>query len=195
MDPSKLAGAPHCNEELPVGDPEEIYLFHQFMPLVRTKDDGTTLQVSIPVEVAYPKLVQWVQSHPVGDGPDPLPVLKSGTVPFIKDWKPIAVKAAPPPRDVYLTDVTQVLASERFEDRGKKYSLVGVDEVAERLRAGEPVVATLASDKHPNGESLRLIPTVSSIAMAPDRVQLESADIAHLVAAKTLLVRASAPCG
>ena len=190
MDPSKLAGAPHCNEQLPVGDPEEIYLFHQFMPIVKD-DSGTTLQVAIPLEVAYPQLVQWVKAQPKGDGPDPLPLLKHGITSFVPDWKPGAMDPVLPARDVYVQDVTKLLASEHFEDSGKKYSIVGLDEVAQRLSAGMPVVATLLSDQDHKGESLRLIPAVSSIAAAPERVQLASSDIAHLLAGKTLLLPGS----
>jgi len=187
MDLSKLAGAPHCNEKLPVGDPEEIYLFHQFMPIVQD-DNGTTLQVAIPLEVAYPQLVQWVKAQPKGDGPDPLPLLKHGITPFVPKWKRIAIDPVVVPRDVYLQDVTKVLATGRFEDSGKKYNLGGREEVTERLSAGMPVVTKLPSNKNSKGEMLRLIPAVSSIGAMPDHVQLESADIAHFMAGKTLLL-------
>jgi hypothetical protein len=100
MNPSKLVGASRCNEKLPVGDPEDIYLFHQFMPIVKDDDNGTTLQVAIPLEVAYPQLVQWIKAQPNGDGPDPLPVLKQGFLPFVPDWKPATIDLVVPPRDV-----------------------------------------------------------------------------------------------
>ena len=113
--------------------------------------------------------------------------LKKGTTPFVKNWKTTAVVPDTPPRDVYLPEIAKTLVSGQFEDAGKKYSLVGKDEVAQRLSSGAPVVAMFQSDKSTSGESLRLIPGVASITDAPDRVTLDPADIAHLVAGDSLI--------
>lgn len=187
MAPSKLAGSPNCNEQLPVGDPDEAYLFHQFMPIVK-EEAGKTLLVAIPVEVAYPELVAWVHARSMPGDTERLGLLKRGLTPFVPNWKTTAIAPVTPPRDVYLAEITKVLVSGKFEHSGKKYSLVGLDEVAQRLSAGAPVVATFQSDKDTNGESLRLIPGVRSITDAPDRVLLDPADVAHLVAGDPLFV-------
>ena len=83
MAPSKLIGSPNCNEQLTVGDPDEAYLFHQFMPIVK-EDAGVTLQVAIPLEVAYPQLVAWVEARSMPGDVERLARLKKGTTPFIK---------------------------------------------------------------------------------------------------------------
>ncbi len=190
MKPSKLTGNPNCNEQLAVGDPDEAYLFHQFMPIVK-EEDGVTLQVVIPLEVAYPQLVSWVRARSKAGDVERLARLKWGITPFVEDWKTTAVTPETPAVDVYLPDTTKVLVTGQFENSGKKYSLVGRDEVAQRLSTGAPVVATFYSDKHTKGESLRLIPSVASIADAPDRVVIDQADVPYLVAGDPLMVHSA----
>ena len=51
-----------------------------------------------------------------------------------------------------------------------------------------PVVARFTSEREPGGTTLRLIPGASSIAAAPDRVQLEPGEVSHLLASQTLLL-------
>src|ERR1041384_4582352 len=119
MAPSKLAGAPNCNEQLPVGDPDEMYLFHQFMPIVK-EEAGATLQLAIPLEIAYPKLVAWVRARSLPGEVERLAALKKGTTPFVPKWKNAAVGPEPATKDVYISAPSKVLARGQFEHSGKK---------------------------------------------------------------------------
>ena len=157
------------------------------MPIVK-EEAGVTLQVAIPVDIAYPELVAWVRARSSPGDVERLARLKLGTTPFVENWKTAVVVPDTPPTDVYLPEVDKTVVSGQFEHAGKTYRLVGQDDVAQRLRTGEPVVATFQADKGTSSEVLRLIPGVASITDAPERVRLDPGDISHLVAGDALMV-------
>jgi hypothetical protein len=187
MAASKLAD---CNDQLPVGEADETYLFHQFMALVTEEDDGSTKRVAIPLDVAYPRLAELAKAEPRGLLTRRLDLLKKDVKSFVDGWKPRPPPdPVDPPIDVYVDDVSRVLAVGEIHADNKTFTIADNEVVTEQLRAGQPVMATMT----PEGDdatptTLRLIPTVSSIDAVPQRVEIEPSDVSFILDKKRVQV-------
>ncbi|MBN8842264.1 MAG: hypothetical protein J0H88_03360 [Sphingomonadales bacterium] len=185
MASSPLEGAPKCNEKLPTGTPEEIYHFHQFMP-IQMVTDGRMRPVGIPMEVANPVFVADVKKRFGSAANGILAAVRKDVAPLEQGWSNVTVAAPPMAKEILVKDVAAALVAGKIEDGGKSYDISELDAVKQALREGQVVLASIPVDNVPT--DVKLIPLATSGCDVPERVTLDQRSFDGLIKGEKLVL-------
>ncbi len=182
---SLLKGFPSCDEQLPVDDVVETYAFHQFIDL-RIEDDGNSRQIGVPVDVANPGYIRELRRAGV-DSPTLLAEIRGDVSPLKGAWPAPSDSDPDLPERVEIEDVAEVITAGEVAVGNKRYSLAGLADVAEDLKAGRSVQGRFV-DNNGRPAELELVPLVNSKCDLPQRIRFSAGDLAALTPARGVVV-------
>lgn len=178
MPVSMLSGHPNCNEQLPVGAPTEHYYFSQFMPITR-KAAGTVKKVGIPIEVANPAYLRTVRTQLGPSAPTILSKFIGNMDVVNPDWNGVVVPDLPPPVELEVPNVAQLLSQGYFEHAGKRFDISHLESLKQELDARRDVTARLVAASG-ESETFHLVPMITNKCELPDRIQLDAKGLSLL---------------